>query len=890
MSTAPEHSREPIYFPLEQGERAQHLDVNQLLPRQVYEKLADMLSESLPPSGREGEDEGERFLRERGHTTIYLDGSRGTGKTTVMANLPKFLETSGVRTRHPGLAEAVHVLKPIDPSQLEDGDDLFLNVVVAAVLGDRSIRLQREAKPEAWRELHESLQTLGVALTGRETQSEGVGLDRLRAFIGAQELAHAVHDFFHKAVRLLGKRLLVLPIDDVDTTLHRAFENLEVVRRYLPSPVLLPIVCGDLKLYREVTWRDSFRRLTMDTAHVHADARPIAEELAHEYLRKVFPLHRRLQMPEVRKFLDDPSVLIGVKRPGTEEPRLSLPLLDDWLRALLAGPVNGNENSQLAIPLPTVRALSQLLSRVRFGIGDVEKAYFAETAPLPETDLMRRISYRRLGRSPVRNEKTTITETEPSPPKNTVSIGKWQQALLDHFVYEPSAGAVCLVLLAMQHWRTMKNSSVFATPLFQPLRQVGLPEMRYIETRAQLSWAQNLSGRLPDSWVNDLPYESVLPFATPEIGRSVVRSDWDVTVFNKDDPLFPERSRVMVELLTHYNFYSRSKRATLICCGRVVELVITSLLRDVTVTDIERIFAQAPFHSAVHVAATKAIELSIDDLHFANLDEDDLQPLEIPAKQVNDPDRDIVIFQIAEEIQNWRNTMQVARVPLSPWLVYCAVNKTFTQVPFFTRPRQLDEQPQSELFSDVFASGISAFNALWAAFASFEKGALFDVSTEISTVNLLNRRGDFSRNNLYTQNIKPLVERSPKRASVEGEIVISATQVLDSHPLRKYLNDIFEYASINETPIPPQRTKVKVTSPGRAFLLAKLGLPADESISKTKILSALKKQAPRGQSAELFGGALYKTVKARFPKLRELNTLASAIDSLNQKQQTSQEA
>lgn len=888
MSAPLGHAREPIYFPLEQGERAQHLDVNQLLPRQVYEKLAEMLSESLPPVALDGEDEGSRFLRERGHATIFLDGNRGTGKTTVMANLPKYLETSGVRTRHPELADAVHVLRPIDPSQLEDGDDLFLNVVVAAVLGDRCIRKQRDLKPDAWRALHESLQSLGVALTGRETQGEGVGLDRLRAFIGSQELAYAVHDFFDKAARLLGKRLIVLPIDDVDTTLHRAFENLEVVRRYLPSPVLLPIVCGDLKLYREVTWRDSLRRLTMDVADFSKDARPIAEDLAHEYLRKVFPLHRRLRMPEVRTFLDDPNVLLGAKLAGAAEPRLSLPLLEDWLRALLAGPVNGHENSRLPIPLPTVRALSQLLSRVRIGIGDVEKAYFAETAPLPETDLMRRISYRRLGRIPARHGQAVRPAAEPSKRPNTVSLGDWQLALLDHFVYEPSAGAVCLVLLAMQHWRTMQNSSVFATPLFQPLRQVNLPDMRYIETRAHLSWGMDLNGRLPDSWVHGLPSESVLPFATPEVGRAVVRSDWEVTTSLEDDPSFAGRSRMLVELVTHHNFYSTSKRATLICSGRIVELVVTSLLRDVTVADIERILAQAPFHSAVHVAATKAIELSIDDIHLADLDEDDLPSSQALDKHADDLDRDLAIQQLVEAIQGWRNVTQVARVPLSPWFVYCAVNKTFNQIPFFTRPRKLDEQPQIELLSDVVASGLSAFNALWAAFASFEKGPLFDLGPEISTVNLLNRRGDFSRNNLYTQNIKPLVDRSPERATVQGEMLFSATQALDSHPLREQLRDFFEYASKREKLVPPlssppQRTTVKVKSPGRLLLLELLGLPPDELLSKKKILNALNKNAPTGQSPEHFGEAVLRTVTNRYPRLRELSILSAAIDTLNQK-------
>ena len=299
MSANSDPVQNPIYFPLDQGERASHLYVDQLLPRNIYEKLAEMLQESLRqlPSSENGElpeciAEPEQFARLRSHTAIFLDGDRGTGKTTVIVNLQDYLRADEVRARFEGMADDIHILQPIDSSQLEDDDDLFLNVVVAAVLGDAEIQRGREKDPQRWQALYDSLQHLGKALAGKETQSDGVGLDRLRSFMGARELAADVHNFFFKAAKLLGKRLLVLPIDDVDTTLHRAFENLEVVRRYLASPVLLPIVCGDLKLYRDVIWRDAMRRLTKDLTKFEEQAKPTADALAVEYLRKILPLHR----------------------------------------------------------------------------------------------------------------------------------------------------------------------------------------------------------------------------------------------------------------------------------------------------------------------------------------------------------------------------------------------------------------------------------------------------------------------------------------------------------------------------------------------------------------------------------------------------------------------
>ncbi|WP_146176749.1 antiviral RADAR system adenosine triphosphatase RdrA [Chromobacterium sp. Panama] len=882
--------QEPIYYPLNQGERASHLHVDQLLPRDVYERLAEMLQESLqqqspavdgePPEPIDGL---QQFARGRGHTTVFLDGGRGTGKTTVIVNLQAYLRAPSVRDSFEGVADQVHILQPIDPSQLEDDDDLFLNVVVAAVLGDEEIQRGREKDPVRWQALYDSLQHLGTALAGKETQSDGVGLDRLRSFMGAQELASAVHDFFAKAANLLEKRLLVLPIDDVDTTLHRAFENLEVVRRYLASPVLLPIVCGDLRLYHEVTWRDAFRRLTKDVAGFHSEARPTAVSLAVEYLRKIFPLHRRLRMPEVGTFLRNDRILLGTPRDGAPPPRLTLPDLEAWLRALLAGAVNDHENSRLPIPIPTVRALSQLLARVQAGIPALELAFHNETAPHPVTDLMRRIVYRRHGETPQALRRGE-SHPEPATAESKLSLAQWQSALFNHFMFEPGGGAVCLVLMAARHWREAPSRSVLDTPLFAPLKQVGQHDLRYIEARAALNWKTDLTGRLPESWVNTLAEESILPFATPEIGRAVVPDRWQVDPKDIGDDGFSETPRVLIELITHRNFYSPSKRATLICSGRILELVVTSLVRNVSAQDIDRILTTAPFHSAVAVAATKAAHITVDELESSDLEGDEDTAGEEPSEEgsshaeLDDTmvDRDLAIDLLAQKINEWRREVEAHRLPLSPWLIYCALNKTFNQAPLFTRPLQYNEQPSKEALSNVVASGLSAFNSFWAAVASFEKGPLFDLPLELSNVNLLNRRGDFQRNDLFTQNIRPLLRK--EHGSIRGERVISTTWALGEHPLRGLLQDFFDLAKEREE---DPTTVEEDAVDGRTHFLKMLGFPKDRKrLSVAAIVKALEQSAPKGSSPARYGKSIFNQLSRRFPRLAELTVLERAIAEL----------
>lgn len=888
MTAGSDVRAKPIYIPLDQGERANHLYVDQLLPRSIYERLAQMLQESVDqlPYAEDGAkiDEGDSFSRRRAHATVFLDGERGSGKTTVIVNLPAYLDAPEVRERYPHLADQVHVLRPIDPSQLEDDDDLFLNVVVAAVLGDKEVQSGRERDPILWQALYDSLQDLGKALAGKETQGEGVGLDRLRSFLGAQELAGAVHDFFAKAAKLLDKRILILPIDDVDTTLHRAFENLEVVRRYLASPVLLPIVCGDLNLYREVTWRDAFRRLSKDIDKFDGEARSTAESLALEYLRKILPLHRRLRMPEVRDFLQDDNILLGTPRERTDSQRLTLPDMEAWLRALLAGPVNDHENSRIRIPIPTVRALSQLLSRVRDGIPALERAFSNERDPHPTTALMRRIVQRRRGETPQASRGAANSARKEASP-SMVSIAEWQSALFDHFMFEPNAGALCLVLMAARHWHMAPKASVLATPLFIPLQQIGRHELRYIQSRARLNWTGDLIGRLPDSWVNNLADDAILPFASPEVGRAVVPDRWRIDPDEHGDEFPPEMPGLLTDLITHHNFYSPSKRATLICSGRILELVVTSIVRDLTVQDVDRILSTAPFHSAVGVAGTKAAQLSVDELdeliaseseeeESGRLRSDDEDTRQGGATEALD--RDLAVEILVDDINGWRREVGAHRVSQSPWLMYCALNKTLNQVRFFTRPLQPNEQPSREALSDVVASGLSAFNSFWAALASFEKGPIFDLPLELSTVNLINRRGDFQQNNLYTQNIRPLLKE--EHGMIHGEQVIPVTWTLTTHPLRKRLQDLFDFAVRREQ---ASAASGDERLDGRAYFLATLGFPANRRrVTVADVVNVLEREKPQRMTAVRFGNMLHQKIARRFPQLPELNTLSRAIAAL----------
>lgn len=870
-----DRSNEPIYFPLDQGERAAHINVNELLPRELYESLASLIKDSVPKTGQDLSTE-KAFFETRGHTAIFIDGGRGTGKTTVAVNLREYLATPESRSRHGELANDVHVLKPIDPTQLEDSEDMFLNVIVAAVLSDEDIKKALERAPEKRQRLHEKLQRLGEALEGRESRSDGIGLDRLRSFMGSQGLAYAVHCFFLAALDLLGKRLLAMPIDDVDTTLHKAFDYLEVVRRYLSSVVVVPIVCGDLKLYREVTQRDAFRRLTKEMPNGDAPALTTSSDLAVEYLRKILPVQRRLQMPEISTILGDSRILL--RRSDTDHgaiARVTMRQFSIWLYALLAGPVNGHENSNLDVPIYTVRALAQLTSSVRQEFPLLDNILYGDERDRPSTNLLRRLVRLHDG-FPIKPRvvETDLPTGDPVvhlQPEGPLVAG-WGSAMLDHFRFVPEAGQACLILLAQRHWREPQGLPVFDTPLFSPLLSSDSPELKYSNRTATITWRDDLRGRVAGKSLELLPTHLIIPFATPEIGRAVKLAPSETLEGLKTAE--KRELALTLGLVVHRNFYSQGQQADLLYVGRILELVTTSLVRDVTPEDIERILRDPPFHSVAAIARTKAIAITSDE------DEDTLEPAtdSLHARV----EREDITF-LSRQINEWRSGRAVSQLSLSPWLIYCAVNKTLNQVAFFNRPKRVGGQPTRETWGLAAQVGLAAFNAFWAALGSFEKGPIFGLPLTLSNVNLT-LDANFKQNALYLQNVRPFDTSATVVMSSDGDQVLSVTRILSNHPLELLLNfarDMFRNEVSGLEHPSDRNTRSDAMGTSREQLLDALGIRTSQaSLRVASITKALLTNFPNARVARARAEKILRDFSGHSGIKPELRTLQRAIDEL----------
>jgi hypothetical protein len=820
-------TKRTVLFPINQDEQAVQAKADYLLAQDVFEKIADLLDRGLAKIKRLASEQGLDDLdQHRAHEAILLQGPRGSGKSAVLVNLALYL-----KDRHAAIADELLILKPIDPTLLEDGEDMFLDVFIAALVRDKQIKTKLDLGGREAEMFYDQLCKVGSALESSQIQKEQVGVDRVRALIGGSGIADQVHKLFQCALKLTCKKLIVLPIDDVDTALQHAYEKIEIVRKYLVSPCLIPLISGDLELYDDVIWRDFHGRLLAKSKAERPEALARAKRLSIDYQRKILPLPRRIDVPSLTTYLNDPQLRLL----AGETPLISFPVFMYWLDAVLNERMNGVENSYLPLPINTVREFAQLVSNVQYLIPethrklqelamnsrlDIRRLSFMKTAIAKEVAIFAQayndvmLHETKAQRNKARRQAYTklmasVKEVPEDADVGLVSIvPAWQAILKNYFKHHQNGGAVYLTLKANEHFRRFANNSLFEdtflfdTDLFRPQLHRQYFQFHQVNDISQ-QWSTYLDGRIPSGWKKNIPEKCILPYPRPEIGRLISGAGNALTgaevpgLGHEGKAIYhDEDAEIIRRLMTHYNFYTRLGRTTLTLTGRIFELLITSLIRDVDDIEILKMMYRPPFFSAAELLSTKTFDFSSDD--------------DVPNDgDANDDDHVVgdTLSKLVREINKWRkdNATDLAAAPPA-YLIYNVFNKFFNQANYFNMP---EKEVKGRI--DLFGTALQAFNAIWAIFGSFEKGPIFGFDEVIAFTNITEAATDFEQSPLYKTNIEPFL-----RKDGNGYFKFKTgayTYLLASHPIRNLLQRVFNaMKNIQAFSEKPNKTKMASNS------------------------------------------------------------------------------
>lgn len=257
------------------------------------------------------------ILEHRSHNTIFIDGERGSGKTQFLLSIRDYLNKSDEDNEK--ISQNFYFFTPIDPTLLHDNES-FLTIIIAKVLNnlERYGKLNDLNKREKKR-FYRNLNNISEAIDGIVENKNKSSLEIIAQDQTSLKLEQFTHDFFKNVSDIVNRNRLILLIDDIDMAFDKGFEVLEVIRKYLATPYIIPIVTGHRKLYEYLIIHEFTKRNKMDKfMHNNEESkgvfkieeyRQLIEGISTDYLIKVFPTNRRIQLKSLYDLYYDKSLI-----------------------------------------------------------------------------------------------------------------------------------------------------------------------------------------------------------------------------------------------------------------------------------------------------------------------------------------------------------------------------------------------------------------------------------------------------------------------------------------------------------------------------------------------------------------------------------------------------
>lgn len=287
---------------------AKKLKIDELFQKEAFKEICEILDR------HSGSCDDIDITKCRHHNTIFIDGERGLGKTAFMLNIENYYREYGSENKK------YKFLNPIDPTLLENSEK-FISIVLAKIV--ESVSLDNNLCEEKLHEYFDSLEKLSTSLAAIKTVSNDIGIEEISSNKSSLQLEQNAHNFFKKVCELYKIDSIVILIDDIDMAFEKGFDVIEVVRKYLASPYIIPILAGDMKLYKDIiekqfkdkmefyseiknlkefyNYNNSFElnNINNELQLKLKEKKELLDNLVEQYMRKVFPNEYRIELKSI---------------------------------------------------------------------------------------------------------------------------------------------------------------------------------------------------------------------------------------------------------------------------------------------------------------------------------------------------------------------------------------------------------------------------------------------------------------------------------------------------------------------------------------------------------------------------------------------------------------
>lgn len=271
------------------------------------------------------------------HNTISIFANRGAGKTTFLLYFLK-----KIREKH---ESDVLFLKPIDPSHVEIKQHPFINIIASIQEHVTSyyeksnyVYNPRDEHFDTYKKQNDCYKKLLNALpfvdgVGKEriyedwNDEEYISIQGMKKATASNNLEELFRVYLENTLWILKKKCLVIAFDDIDSDFKKGYQILEVIRKYLTSKLVIPIITGDLELYgklvRKGLWEcfdlDFLRKEVAYANRAKEEFADMVNQLENQYLVKILKPENRVHLKTLREYLNEKDFAIEVQLKNEEK-------------------------------------------------------------------------------------------------------------------------------------------------------------------------------------------------------------------------------------------------------------------------------------------------------------------------------------------------------------------------------------------------------------------------------------------------------------------------------------------------------------------------------------------------------------------------------------------
>lgn len=296
---------------------------NEIIHQKEMKKVEELLKKAVKDAL---EDNMEKSLKVPFYNTILVNGRRGAGKTSFLYSLKAKIEKD-----EKGAYQNACMLDFLDPTLIEEKAHIFLTIIslIKSKVDEKfESKYDDDSHLCCKKEWENSLEELAKGLPLINEKSKAIPdywddashiLNKgLKDMCASFNLRKNFNTFLDKSLKILGKKIFILFVDDVDTDFSKTVPLLETLRKYMCTPYIATIVSGDISLFstavRRRQWENFGKPLLIneyDKAYDSAECDKLRKnrekyqasvtELEAQYLQKIFRPENRIQLRNLKE-------------------------------------------------------------------------------------------------------------------------------------------------------------------------------------------------------------------------------------------------------------------------------------------------------------------------------------------------------------------------------------------------------------------------------------------------------------------------------------------------------------------------------------------------------------------------------------------------------------